>query len=122
MAVPLNRLPPPPGLKLCEVAVIPDGGCVGYRFEDGERPGVMICRSGEQVWAYMNICPHLSLPLDSRPGVFMMDGPEEVMCAFHCAVFRFSDGLCVRGPARSLHLDTVPIEIVDGHVVVKAAT
>jgi len=122
MAVPYNRLPPPAGLSLCEVAAVPDGGCFGYRFADGERPGVMICRSGEQVWAYLNICPHLSLPLDSRPGVFMMDGTEEVMCGFHCAVFRFSDGRCVRGPASPLHLDAIPIEIVDGRVVVKAAT
>jgi nitrite reductase/ring-hydroxylating ferredoxin subunit len=113
---------PPAGLKLCEVTAIPDGGCIGYRFEDVERPGVMICRSGDQVRAYMNVCPHLSLPLDAQRGVFMTDGPEEVMCAFHCAVFRFSDGLCVRGPARTLHLNAVPIDIIDGQVVVKAAT
>lgn len=117
---PRNAMPAA-GTRLCRMDAIPDGGCVGYRHAEPERPGLMICRSGERVHAYVNICPHLSLPLDGERGEFMIDGPEQVMCAYHCAVFRFSDGLCIQGPARTLHLDAVPVEIVDGYVVAGAA-
>lgn len=111
---------PATGTQLCSVASIPDGGCIGYRAAEPEKLGLMICRSGDAVYAYVNICPHLSLPLDGERGEFMIDGPQQVMCAYHCAVFRFTDGLCVQGPARTLHLDAVPIEVIDGHVVVGA--
>ena len=108
---------PPAGTVLCSVESIPDGGCVSYRHgEELDRPGLMLCRSGDVVHAYVNICPHLSLPLDGERREFLIDGPGLVMCAYHCAVFRFSDGLCVQGPARTLHLDAVPTEIIEGQV------
>ena len=40
------------------------------------------------------------------------------MCAFHCAVFRFADGVCVEGPALGMHLAAVPVRVDNGDVVV----
>jgi nitrite reductase/ring-hydroxylating ferredoxin subunit len=102
---------PEAGLRLCQLAEIPDGGCIGVA-------GMVVCRSGSSVRAYLNLCPHLSLPLDANRGDFLLDGPEQVMCVYHCSVFRFADGLCVRGPARTLHLDAVPVQVVAGDVLV----
>jgi nitrite reductase/ring-hydroxylating ferredoxin subunit len=43
------------------------------------------------------------------------------MCAYHCAVYRFEDGVCIDGPAVGLRLDALPIEVVDGEVRLREA-
>ena len=80
----------------------------------------MVARSGEQAWAYVNVCPHFSLPLNSQPNEFLVIGERRVMCAYHCAIFRFEDGHCIEGPAEGLGLEPVAIEVVSGDVVLKS--
>lgn len=75
-------------------------------------------RGAGRVWAYVNVCPHFSLPLNSQPNTFLIVGERQVMCAYHCAVFNFADGLCIEGPAEGLSLDAVPVNLVDGDVLV----
>jgi nitrite reductase/ring-hydroxylating ferredoxin subunit len=102
---------------LCRLADIPDGDCLEVHV--GER-SFMVARSGANVWAYVNVCPHFSLPLNSQPNEFLVVGERRVMCAYHCAIFRFEDGRCIEGPAEGLGLDALPVEVVAGNVVMKA--
>lgn len=108
---------PAPGTLLCEAAEIPDDG--GREVVFGPEPDVLrllLLRQGERVWAYENICPHFSLPLNYDPQVFVtLDGL--VMCAHHTAFFRFDDGRCVDGPCAGAGLTPVPVRCADGHVV-----
>ncbi len=53
---------------------------------------VVLFRQGETVLAYRNMCPHFLLPLNAGPGRFIMLKDGLVMCAWHSAVFRVSDG------------------------------
>jgi nitrite reductase/ring-hydroxylating ferredoxin subunit len=85
-----------------------------------EGRSLMVARSGEQAWAYVNVCPHFSLPLNSQPNEFLVVGERRVMCAYHCAIFRFEDGRCIEGPAEGLSLDSIAIEVVCGDVVLKS--
>jgi nitrite reductase/ring-hydroxylating ferredoxin subunit len=102
-----------PGTALCRLEDIPDGDCVELRA--GPR-SLVVMRSGAQAWAYVNVCPHFSLPLNSQPGDFLVVGERRVMCAFHCAIFRFEDGVCIEGPAEGRALERVPVSVVDGEV------
>jgi nitrite reductase/ring-hydroxylating ferredoxin subunit len=100
-------------LGLCNLDAVPDGDCLEVVHGD---QSIVVMRSAERVWAYRNVCPHFSLPLNAQPNEFLVVGERRVMCAFHCAVFRFEDGLCIEGPAVGLSLDPVPVEIVGREV------
>ncbi len=113
---------PAPGTALCEVDAIPDGSGLEVSYGEGFRKLRLIAlRDGAAVWVYVNSCPHFSLPLNSKPQTFLISSRNQVMCAFHCAIFRFEDGVCVDGPAVGLGLEAVPVEIVGGNVILQAA-
>jgi nitrite reductase/ring-hydroxylating ferredoxin subunit len=102
---------------LCRLEDIPDGDCAEVEVDGRD---LVLARSGTQVWAYVNVCPHFSLPLNSQPNEFLIAGERRVMCAFHCAIFRFEDGRCVEGPAEGMGLEPVSVAVVSGHVVLGA--
>lgn len=113
---------PAPGSALCAADAIPDGSALEVTFGEGFRKLRLIAlRDGAAVWAYVNSCPHFSLPLNAKPQTFLISDRNQVMCAFHCAIFRFEDGMCIDGPAVGMGLEPVPIEVIDGQVLLKAA-
>ena len=114
-----HRGAPSPGQRLCPLDSIPDGGCSELREspQDGAF-SLLLYRRGAQVKAYVNCCPHFSLPLNSRPNEFLLLAEERIMCAYHCAVFRLQDGHCIDGPAEGMALDEVPVEIRDDHIYI----
>ncbi len=96
--------------QLCRFSDVPDGGarvvdeaCIG-------RP-VIVVRRGEQVWAYVNRCPHFSVPLDFVPGNVSCYRSQVLMCAHHSALFRFDDGVCIDGPCSGAALEAVAVEV-----------
>ena len=116
-----HRGAPAPGQWLCSLENVPEGGCRELRY--GEKDGdftMLLYRRGADVKAYVNCCPHFSLPLNSRPDEFLMLDGEQVMCAYHCAIFRLNDGHCIGGPAEGMALDRVPIEVRDSQIYVTA--
>lgn len=102
------------GQSLCALATLPDGGCTELAYEGSLT--MLLYRSGLQVKAFVNCCPHFSLPLNSATGEFLLMSGARIMCAHHCAVFRLADGHCIDGPAGNTALEAVPIEIRDGQV------
>lgn len=117
-----HRYAPASGQRLCALEGVPEGACTELRYGRGDDAFTMLLyRSGLDVKAYVNCCPHFSLPLNARAGEFLLLGGERIMCAYHCAIFRLQDGHCVDGPAVGMGLDRVPIEIRDGHIFMAAA-
>ena len=113
---------PAGGRWLCALDTLPEGGCA--EFPCGEGAGarrMLLYRSGLEVKAYINCCPHLSLPLNARPGEFLVMSGSRIMCAHHCAVFRLQDGHCIDGPAGRTALEAVGVEIRNGQVFVSAS-
>jgi nitrite reductase/ring-hydroxylating ferredoxin subunit len=96
--------------RLCRFADVPDGGA---RVIDEGSAGVpvVIVRRGENVWAYVNRCPHFSVPLDFQPGVVSCYRSQVLMCAHHSALFRFDDGMCIDGPCTGSALEAVPVKV-----------
>ncbi|KOR09093.1 Rieske (2Fe-2S) protein, partial [Burkholderia cenocepacia] len=80
-----------------------DEACIGQP--------VIVVRRGAQVWAYVNRCPHFSVPLDFVPGTVSCYRSQVLMCAHHSALFRFDDGVCIDGPCTGAGLETVAVEV-----------
>ena len=105
--------------------------CVLCRLEDIEDPGstamtvttadglqdIFLVRRDEQVYGYLNSCPHTGGPLDWVPGQFLDLDREYIQCATHDALFGIADGICVAGPCAGDRLTTVPLVIEAGEVI-----
>lgn len=112
------RFAPSAGSVLCALEAIPDGCCKELVFGHGEAAcRLLLYRLGTRVRGYVNLCPHFSLPLNARPGEFLLLHGERVMCAWHCAVFSLEDGHCDEGPARGMSLQRLSIEVVKEQIV-----
>ncbi|MFM7632808.1 MAG: Rieske 2Fe-2S domain-containing protein [Betaproteobacteria bacterium] len=104
---------PADGTPLCRIDDIPDQNGREVCFGAGkENFKVLLLRQGEQVWTYVNFCPHFSLPLNYEPQTFVtLDGL--IMCAHHTAFFNFNDGRCVDGPCIGDGLVALPSYVQD---------
>jgi nitrite reductase/ring-hydroxylating ferredoxin subunit len=101
---------------ICALHEVPDGGGLEAA------PTVLVLRRGGDAWAYRNVCPHFSIPLNYEPGAFWTYEGGLLMCAHHSAMFRFEDGVCVDGPCLGASLRRIPIRIDNGRVVIEDAS
>ncbi|MGB5427998.1 MAG: Rieske (2Fe-2S) protein [Gammaproteobacteria bacterium] len=85
---------------------------------NGQLRDVFIVRLGQQVFAYLNSCPHTGAPLDWMPDQFLSLDKDYIQCATHAALFRITDGYCVAGPCAGDRLTSVPVTVDAGEVVV----
>lgn len=100
------------GTLLGALSSIPDGGAKEVR------DGLLVLRRGDDAWAYRNVCPHFSVPLNYEPDTFWTYESQVVMCAHHSAMFRFEDGLCIDGPCSGARLTPVAITIQDKNIFI----
>lgn len=47
------------------------------------------------VAAYVNKCPHVGVPLNMFPDLFLTRDKQHILCCAHGALFRKQDGLCI---------------------------
>ena len=85
---------------------------------DGQFYDIFIVCQGQQVFAYLNSCPHTGGPLDWVPDQFLSLDRDYIQCATHYALFRFNDGHCVAGPCDGERLTPVPLVITAGEIVI----
>lgn len=103
---------------LLRLEKIGDGQSKGFTFErGGEVTEGLVVRKGDGVHAYINSCPHTGVPLDWMPDQFLDIKGEFVQCSMHGALFEISSGLCVHGPCVNRRLEALPVEVVDGVIV-----
>ena len=105
---------------LCHLEDIPDGCSRGFDPAPGGFTGLFAIRRGNSVYAYVNSCPHIGVPLDWMPHRFLTRDGTKIICAVHGAEFRIHDGECTTGPCLGDRLEAVMIEIKDGVVLVPA--
>jgi nitrite reductase/ring-hydroxylating ferredoxin subunit len=103
-------------IELCATTAITDGEARLFEREEGkERIGVVVVRDGDAFHAYVNRCPHFSIPLDIGQGIKTFR--KHLLCVNHYAVFRFEDGACVEGPCLGASLHSVPLTVRDGRIL-----
>lgn len=102
---------------LCRLEDLPDGKSKGFlpvRREDR----VFAVRKGDEVFVYMNACPHEWVAMDFRKDYFLSGNGEEIVCYAHNAHFTIENGFCTTGPCINKELIKVPLRIEDGAIII----
>ena len=100
---------------LCALLDIETPGSKGFRV--GRRERLFVVRQDDEVFAYMNLCPHQGTTLDWKPDAFLTVEKDYILCATHGAFFEIKNGLCVAGPCLGRSLAPTEVRIEDGNIV-----
>ena len=96
---------------------LPDDGLLEIEAViDGDAESLLLFRQGEDVRAWLNICPHAGRRLDWSPGQFLRSKEGLLVCAAHGASFELGKGECVAGPCRGESLREVAVAVREGAV------
>lgn len=102
---------------LCRLHDIPDGGSRGFlRRRSTDR--IFGVRQAEQVFVYLNACPHQWLPMNLEQHRFLSADRTEIMCYAHGARFDIRSGICTHGACPGAALIRIACRIEDGQVVI----
>ena len=99
---------------LCKLDDIEDGQAKSFTFGAGaDEREIFVVREDDQVYGYVNSCPHLGTPLNWDGDRFISDDSGLILCATHGALFEIEDGECVSGPCAGQSLEAASVS-VDG--------
>ncbi len=102
---------------LCRIDQLADPGTQNVVLGEGEDElDIIIVQTKGLRRAYINSCPHQSIPLETFPNRFFTEDKKHFVCSGHGALFALSTGECVRGPCLGKFLDGLAIEEKDGAV------
>lgn len=106
------------GEVLCAITDIVDGAAKELSYRTGsDIHDIFLQRVGQDVYAYVNICPHAGTPLNMDDGKFVEKTGKYLMCHTHGALFQLEDGLCVAGPCNGASLRPVDIKLEEGKII-----
>ena len=105
--------------KLCNISDIDDGDSAAFTIDVGGKPKMVLAvRKDDNVFVYLNSCPHTGGPLDIRAGKFLTKEKKHILCSTHGALFNIENGFCVFGPCKSSFLEAMPVTVQDGKVLI----
>jgi nitrite reductase/ring-hydroxylating ferredoxin subunit len=113
---------PAQGFVLARLADLVDGGA--YLTSVGGDPQVfhvVILRSGNEVFAYVNQCMHFGVPLALTTQYLGIKPHVSIRCNVHYARYRWRDGFCESGDCEGESLMAIPVRVVAGEVLVSEA-
>src|SRR5262245_45569222 len=105
---------------LCRLEDIADGKARGFMSTSEELRSVFAIRRGEKAFVYVNECPHAGAELEFAQDRFLSADGERIICFAHNAQFAVETGTCVAGPCAGQVLQAVPVDIVNGEVMIPA--
>ncbi|QLQ28272.1 MAG: Rieske 2Fe-2S domain-containing protein [Pseudoxanthomonas sp.] len=104
-------------MRLSALNDIADGGFAEVEaMIDGDAESLILYRPGDEVRAWLNVCPHAGRRLDWAPGQFLKSKDGHLVCAAHGASFELDRGDCIAGPCRGDALRAVQVQLRDGEV------
>jgi nitrite reductase/ring-hydroxylating ferredoxin subunit len=77
---------------------------------DGQTEAMLVNFDGK-LYAYLNRCRHIAIPLDWADNEFFTTDKRYLICANHGAIYEPRTGECVWGPCAGESLHRVPLEI-----------
>jgi nitrite reductase/ring-hydroxylating ferredoxin subunit len=87
-------------------------------FVGPERVSGIVNASPEGFRAWLNVCPHWNLPLDSNNADVLSLERDRLICSIHGATFTLGEGRCDGGPCAGSRLVALPIALDDDEIVV----
>ncbi|MEW5729960.1 MAG: Rieske (2Fe-2S) protein [Pseudomonadota bacterium] len=101
--------------ELCAFDDLPEPGAKGPFTVDGV--SVFLVRKDNEVFGYVNSCPHVGAPLEMEPDRFLDAWGEAIVCSVHGANFHIETGACLGGPCRGKGLTAYPVTVRNGKVM-----
>jgi len=112
---------PTPGTVVAQLQNLADACAtmVALDTPEGNVFRLLLLRSGPNVHAFVNRCPHFGVPLAARQEQLLQKPGNSISCNVHYARFRWADGLCESGDCKGESLIPVPLEVhADGRVCI----
>lgn len=104
---------------ICAFADLADLGSRAFSLGGGDWPlRGFVVRRGQQVYGYVNHCPHAGHPLNWHPDQFLSPDRSVIMCSSHGALYDIASGECIAGPCAGRALTPLPLRIEAGLVLV----
>lgn len=100
-------------IKLCDIDDIANDSSKGFSVES---TSVFAVRKNNQIYIYLNSCPHRHIPLEWQPDQFLDYDKNYIQCASHGALFTIDEGACIAGPCPGESLTAIQYEIRDGSI------
>ena len=98
---------------------VTDGGVVFWSQGEGKEAfRLIILRSGKQVYGYVNRCAHFGVPLAAKREQLIFRPHESISCNVHYARYGWEDGKCISGDCDGEGLLVVPLEVVEGQILI----
>ncbi|WP_322071441.1 Rieske (2Fe-2S) protein [Paraburkholderia bannensis] len=104
---------------LCALDALPDGGARGM-LREGLDDRLCVVRQGDDVFVWLNDCPHEHRPMEYRQDRFLSGDGQHIVCYAHSAHFDIRTGHCFAGPCTGRSLVKVPARVVNGEVWIPA--
>ncbi|HTT03016.1 MAG TPA: Rieske (2Fe-2S) protein [Steroidobacteraceae bacterium] len=106
---------------ICALKDLAEGECRGFSLGAGDWPlAGLIVRVRSEVRAYINRCPHAGHPLNLIPNRFLTPDGALLLCHSHGALFDKQTGECIAGPCAGQALQSLPLQIEGGFVLLDA--
>ena len=100
--------------SLCALDELPEPGSKGFDMDLGEeRVSLFVVRRDNEVYGYINSCPHTGVALEWVPDQFLDADGSFIECATHGALFTIEEGKCVSGPCAGDRLKPVRLSVDD---------
>lgn len=104
----MSDLSPPSGTRLGHLDQLDNPGAC---LSDWQEDAVILVRKGDEVRAYLNVCPHAGRPLNLPDGRVFLHQGEFILCPVHGASFDLVNGQCAGGPAVGDRLTEIAIRL-----------
>jgi nitrite reductase/ring-hydroxylating ferredoxin subunit len=103
---------------ICKWEELPDPSSRAFTLGAGDWPlRGFVVRRGEEVFGYLNRCPHAGHPHNWTSTDFLTQDQSLVMCRSHGACFDIATGMCVAGPCVGRELRSIAVKVEHGHVM-----
>lgn len=110
---------PAPGCRLAGLQDIPDGGALLKNLGAGAQTfRIILLRSGESVFAYVNRCAHFGVPLAEAEHHLGIHPHRSIRCSVHHARYRWADGYCEWGDCEGESLWAIPVILSGDNVLI----
>jgi nitrite reductase/ring-hydroxylating ferredoxin subunit len=104
-------------IRLCSIKELKDGKSRGLDPLGEGRDSVFVVRQGDDVRAYLNVCPHQGARLAWRKDEYLNRDGTKIVCYAHGAQFDIETGACTLGPALGQSLQRIAVTIgTDGMI------
>ena len=108
----------PADVKLCALETITDSTARNFVLDiKGQYFYGFVVRKGNEVFGYVDKCPHMNLPLAQKLDDYLSPKKDFIVCSWHGAIFEIKNGLCVGGPCSNQTLMSWPVTVRDGLIV-----